>query len=103
MVGYVDPRLFDEYPSHLLANDLPHHIRNLFDEWGQPILIGIEYLEDEAELRVVVTSVNMHPKNLDFDMQDTAFDCDIDVEFDASVMYRKQRLYGITTNYFVLQ
>ena len=71
-------------------------LRSLFDEWGQPIPIGIEYLEDEAELRVVVTSVNMHLKNLDFDMQDTAFDCDIDVEFDASVMYRKQRLYGIT-------
>ena len=50
-----------------------------------------------------VTSVNMHLKNLDFDMQDTAFDCDIDVEFDASVMYRKHRLHGIATNYFVLQ
>ena len=45
----------------------------------------------------------MHPKSIDFDMEDTAFDCDIDVEFDASVMYRKQRLYVITTNDFVLQ
>ena len=76
--------------------------RSLF-EWGQPIPIGIEYLKDEADLRVVITSVNMHPKNIDFGMQDTAFDCVIDVELDASITYTKQRVYVIITNDFVLQ
>ena len=86
-----------------LANDLPNHIQNLFEEWGQPIPIGVEYLEDEVELRAIVTNVNMHPKTIDFDMQDTEFDCDIDVEFCNEVTYRHKRLYGITTNYFVLE
>ena len=52
---------------------------------------------------MVITSVNMHPKNIDFGMQDTAFDCVIDVELGASITYTKQRVYVITTNDFVLQ
>ena len=80
-----------------------NHIHNLFEEWGQPIPIGVEYLEDELELRVVVINVNMHLKAIDFDMEDTAFDCDIDVEFCSNVAYRNTKLYGITTNYFVPQ
>ena len=89
--------------SYLLVDDLPNHIHNLFEEWGQPIPIGVEYLEDELELRVVVINVNMHLKAIDFDMEDTAFDCDIDVEFCSNVAYRNTKLYGITTNYFVPQ
>ena len=103
MVGYIDPRLFEDHPSYLLVDDLPNHIHNLFEEWGQPIPIGVEYLEDELELRVVVINVNMHLKAIDFDMEDTAFDCDIDVEFCSNVAYRNTKLYGITTNYFVPQ
>ena len=30
--------------SYLLVDDLPNHIHNLFEEWGQPIPIGVEYL-----------------------------------------------------------
>jgi hypothetical protein len=36
-------------------------------------------------------------------MDDIEFDCDIDIEFYESVAYRNQKLYGITTNYFVLE
>ena len=101
MVGFIDPRLFEDHPSYLLDDNLPTHIQDLFEEWGQPIPIAIEYLEDEVELRAIVTNVNMHPKTIDFDMQDTEFDCDIDVEFCNEVTYRHKRLYGITTIYFV--
>ena len=103
MVGYIDPRLFEDDPSYLLANDLPNHIQNLFEEWGQPIPIGVEYLEDEVELCAIVTNVNMHSKAIDFNMQDTKFDCDIDVEFYSDDAYMNKKLYGITTYYFVLQ
>ena len=48
-------------------------------------------------------NVNMHPTAIDFDMEDTTFDCDIDVEFCSNVAYRNTKLYGITTNYFVPQ
>ena len=91
------------HPSYPLDNNLPTHIQDLFEEWGQPIPIVVEYLEDEVELRAIVTNVNMHPKTIDFDMQDTEFDFDIDVEFCNEVTYRHKRLYGITTNYFVLE
>ena len=105
MVGFVDPRLFEDHPSYLLDDNLPTHIQDLFEEWGQPIPIGVEYLEDEVELRAIVTNVTMHPKTIDFSMDDTEFDsiCDIDIEFYESVAYRNQKLYGITSNYFVLE
>ena len=103
MVGFVDPRLFEDHPSYLLDDNLPTHIQDLFEEWGQPIPIGVEYLEDEVELRAIVTNVTMHPKTIDFSMDDIEFDCDIDIEFYESVAYRNQKLYGITTNYFVLE
>jgi len=103
MVGYIDPRLFEDHPSYLLDDNLPTHIQDLFEEWGQPIPIAIEYLEDEVELRATISNVNMHLKSIDFDMEDTAFDCDIDVEFHNRVTYRQKRLYGITTNYFVVE
>ena len=44
------------------------YIQDLFEEWGQPIPIVVEYLEDEVELRAIVTNVNMHPKAIDFSM-----------------------------------
>ena len=43
----------------------------------------------------------MHPKAIDFDMDDSEFDYDIDVEFLTSTSYRKTKIYGMTANYFV--
>ena len=51
-------------------------------------------MEDETELTATITNINMHPKSIDFDMQDTAFDCDIDIEFYNNVTYRdKEALF----------
>ena len=51
--------------------------------------------KDEVELRAIVTNVTMHPKTIDFSMEDTEFDCDIDIEFYESVAYRNIKLYGV--------
>ena len=43
-------------------------------------------MEDEIELKATVININMHPKAIDIDMDDSEFDYDI---------------YGMTANYFV--
>ena len=48
-----------------------------------------------------VININMNPKAIDFDMNDSEFDYDIDVEFLTSTSYRKTKIYGMTANYFV--
>ena len=88
-------------PSNLLDDYLPTHIQDLFEEWDEPIPISIDYLEDEIELKATITNINMHPKAIDFHMDDSEFDYDIDVEFLTSTSYRKIKIYGMTANYFV--
>ena len=41
---------------------------------------SIDYLEDEIELKTTIIHINMHPKAIDFNMQDIEFDYDIDID-----------------------
>ena len=100
-MGFVDPRFFEDHTSYLLDDYLPTNIQDLFEEWDQPIPISIDYLEDEIELKATIININMHPKAIDFDMNDSEFDYDIDVEFLTSTSYRKTKIYEMTANYFV--
>ena len=101
-MGFVDPRFFEDHTSYLLDDSLPTNIQDLFEEWDKPIPISIDYLEDEIELNATIININMHPKKaIDFDMNDSEFDYDIDVEFLKSTSYRKTKIYGMTANYFV--
>ena len=97
MIGFVDPRFFDDFPSSLLGfENIPQRIHDLFDEWGQPIPVAIEFLEVELDLKARIIMVSMEPKAIDFDEDDDSFDYVIDIEFVREVSYRRRRVYGIT-------
>ena len=95
--------LFRRFPSSMLGfENIPQRIHDLFDEWGQPIPIAIEFLEDELDLKARIIRVTMEPKAIDFDENDDGFDYVIDIEFVREVSYRRRRLYGVPPNYFVV-
>ena len=103
MIGFVDPRFFDDFPSSMLGfENIPQRIHDLFDEWGQPIPIAIEFLEDELDLKARIIRVTMEPKAIDFDENDDGFDYVIDIEFVREVSYRRRRMYGVPPNYFLV-
>ena len=81
---------------------IPTHIYDLFDTWGQPTPIAIQFLENELELKATIIGISMEPKALDFEVNDVSFDYVIDIKFVREVSYRRRRVYGMPPNYFVV-
>ena len=101
--GYVDPRLFEDYPLYLMPlEEIPNGILELFDDWGQSVPINIEALLGEVDLWGVVVGTTMEPKQLEYEGTNH-YDYVVDIQFKKNTYWRKEKAWGIPPNYFVLE
>ena len=99
----MDPRLFEDSPVYLLPfEEIPSEIKNLFDDWGQSILISIEVICDEADLAGTIIDISMEPLQLEYEGVDE-YTYTITIKFDNEAYWRVAVASGVVPYCFVIE
>ena len=101
--GYIDPRLFEDYPQYLHPlEEVPIEIKSLLDDWDASIPTTFESLCNECDLVGIVVAINMEPLALEYEGYDN-FTYTLDFKFTNVANWRVKCVHSMDPQYFVLE